>query len=243
MKLQSRRTKQKVAVGYLLLIGLLAYAVYFISKEMESLAEPETYEMELDAKRKRMRAVLVKLYEAEVIGQSVSTGRISDYPSYHLTMKKAVTGIDSLRQLTGDSLQRQRLDSISSLLVRKEQNMFLLLRAVNDTTLDAAYMQQVNLIIEQRDSVVHQERVQTKVKVHQNSYQVQKKRKGFFKRLAEAFSPGKMDTATVTHTAHEYVTDTLTQDYNPGDTVTDILRNIQLELVISVPLKSGPVKY
>ncbi len=231
MKLQSRRTKQKVAVGYLLLIGLLAYAVYFISKEMESLAEPETYEMELDAKRKRMRAVLVKLYEAEVIGQSVSTGRISDYPSYHLTMKKAVTGIDSLRQLTGDSLQRQRLDSISSLLVRKEQNMFLLLRAVNDTTLDAAYMQQVNLIIEQRDSVVHQERVQTKVKVHQNSYQVQKKRKGFFKRLAEAFSPGKMDTATVTHTAHEYVTDTLTQDYNPGDTVTDILRNIQLELV------------
>ena len=180
MKLQSRRTKQKVAVGYLLLIGLLAYAVYFISKEMESLAEPETYEMELDAKRKRMRAVLVKLYEAEVIGQSVSTGRISDYPSYHLTMKKAVTGIDSLRQLSGDSLQRQRLDSISSLLVRKEQNMFLLLRAVNDTTLDAAYMQQVNLIIEQRDSVVHQERVQTKVKVHQNSYQVQKKRKGFF---------------------------------------------------------------
>lgn len=231
MKLQSGRTKLKVVVGYLLLIGLLAYAVYFISKEMEGLVEPETYEIELDNKRKRMRDILAKLYEAEVIGQSVSIGRLSDYPSYHRAMKKAASSIDTLRFLTNDSLQWRRLDSISSLLIRKEQNMLLLLRAVNDTTVDAAYRQQVNLIIERQDSVGRQERVQTKVKVLQNSYQVQKKRKGFFKRLAEAFIPGKVDTATVTHTAHEYVTDTLTQDFNPGDTVADILRSIQLEMV------------
>lgn len=231
MRLQTGRTKLKVVVGYLLLIGLLAYAVYFISKEMEGLVEPDVYEIELDDKRKRMRDILAKLYEAEVIGQSVSVGRLSDYPSYHRAMKKAAAAIDTLRFLTNDSLQWKRLNSISSLLARKEQNMLLLLRAVNDTTVDAAYRQQVNLIIERQDSVGRQERVQTKVKVHQNSYQVQKKRKGFFKRLAEAFIPGKVDTATVTHTAHEYVTDTLTQDYNPGDTVAGILRSIQLEMV------------
>ncbi len=229
MQKQSKWIKTEVAVGYLLLMALLLYSVWFVYHEMNRLAEPDAYEAEFDAKRKSISNTLARLYEAEVIGQSLSTGHLTDYPVYRKAMQRASASVDTLRMLASDSLQRLRMDSISSLLVRKQQNMIGLLRAMNDTTVDAAYRRTVQQIIARQDSVVQQERVQKKVVVRRNSYQVGKK-KGFFKRLAQAFAPGKRDTTTITNTSREFITDTLTQAYNPADTVADMLRSIQTEL-------------
>lgn len=227
---QSKSIKAKVAVGYLLLICLLFFSVWFVYQEMKGLAEPDAYEAELDAKRKMMSNTLAKLYQTEVIGQSLSVGRLNDYPSYRVAMREALASIDSLKTLVSDSLQMQRVDSISLLLERKGRNMLSLLRAMNDTAAAGIYQKNIEQIISQQDSLLKEERVQKKVVVRENSYQVQKKKKGFFKRLAEAFAPGKQDTATVTNTSREYITDTLVQAYNPADTVAVILRNIQVQI-------------
>lgn len=229
MQKQSKWIKTEVAIGYLLLMVLLLYSVWFVYHEMNRLTEPNTYEAEFDAKRKSINNTLARLYEAEVIGQSLSTGHLVDYPVYRKAMQRASASVDTLRLLASDSLQRLRMDSISLLLVRKQQNMLGLLRAMNDTTVDAAYRRNVQQIIARQDSVVQQERVQKKVVVRRNSYQVGKK-KGFFKRLAEAFAPGKRDTTTITNTSREFITDTLIQAYNPADTVAGMLRSIQTEL-------------
>ena len=228
MQKQSKWIKFEVAVGYILLISLLVYSVLFVYQEMEQLAEPDVYEEEMETKRKLLNSTLAQLYEAEAIGQSLSMGNLSDYPTYRKAMRKASALIDSLRQQTSDSLQWQRMDSITWLLSRKEQNMLGLLGALNDTTLDHAYQQNVQQIIERQDSVVKQKRVQKKVVMKQDSYQVPQEKKGFFKRLAEAFIPRRRDTATVTNTSHEIITDTLTMEYNPADTVVNILRSIQI---------------
>ena len=228
MQKQSKWIKFEVAVGYILLISLLVYSVLFVYQEMEQLAEPDVYEEEMETKRKLLNSTLAQLYEAEAIGQSLSMGNLSDYPTYRKAMRKASALIDSLRQQTSDSLQWQRMDSITWLLSRKEQNMLGLLGALNDTTLDHAYQQNVQQIIERQDSVVKQKRVQKKVVMKQDSYQVPQEKKGFFKRLAEAFMPRRRDTATVTNTSHEIITDTLTMEYNPADTVVNILRSIQI---------------
>ena len=233
MQKQSKWIKFEVTIGYVLLISLLVYSALFVYQEMEQLAEPDIYEEEMESKRKLLNSTLAQLYEAEAIGQSLSVGNLSDYPTYRKSMRKASALIDSLRQQTSDSLQWQRMDSIAWLLSRKEQNMLGLLKAINDTTLDHAYQQNVQQIIERQDSVVKQERVQKKVVVKRDSYQMpQEEEKGFFKRLAEAFMPRKrkMDTTTVTNTSHEIITDTLTLEYNPADTVVSILRSIQIEI-------------
>lgn len=230
MQKQSKWIKFEVTIGYILLISLLVYSALFVYQEMEQLAEPDAYEEEMETKRKLLNSTLAQLYEAEAIGQSLSIGNLSDYSAYRKSMRKASALIDSLRHLASDSLQWQRMDSISWLLSRKEQNMLGLLKALNDTTLDHAYQQNVQQIIERQDSVVKQDRVQKKVVVKQDSYQMPQEKKGFFKRLAEAFMPRKRDTATVTNTSHEIITDTLTFEYNPADTVVSILRSIQIEI-------------
>ncbi len=227
---QSKSIKAKVAGGYFLLICLLFFSMWLVYQETKELAEPDAYEAELDAKRQMMSNTLAKLYQAEVIGQSLSVGRLNDYPTYRRAMRNALASIDSLKTLVSDSVQMQRIDSISMLLERKGQNMLSLLRAMNDTAAVGIYRKNIEQIISQQDSLLSEERVQKKIVVKERSYQVPKKKKGFFKRLAEAFAPGKQDTATVTDTSREYTTDTLVQAYNPADTVAVILRNIQIQI-------------
>lgn len=219
-------TKAKVTVGYLLLIAVLLFSVWFVWSEMEHLSAPDEYETELNEKRKASTHLLLCLFRTETLGQSLSGGRLSDYPLYKKAMQETAQAVDSLKSLVTDSMQLQRIDSISQLLVQKEWNMRSLLRTMRDAEADTLYQNNIEKILTEQDSVLTQQRVQKKVVVKQNSYTVRKK-KGFFKRLAEAFAPGKRDSTVITNTSKEFLTDTLVQAYNPADTLTVILRNIQ----------------
>lgn len=231
MQKQNKSIKIKVAIGYLLLTIVLLFSVWFVYCEMEKLSEPDDSETELNAKRLATNNTLAKLYQMEVIGQSLSAGRLNDYPLYKKAMTEALASIDSLKIFVSDSMQLQRIDSISLLLNRKGRNMISLLKAMDNSSSDQLYQENIERIITEQDSLLTQQRVQKKVVVHQNSYKVQEqKKKGFFKRLADAFSPDKHDTTTVTNTSQEFLTDTLVQVYNPADTVVGILKSIQIKM-------------
>ena len=230
MEKQNKFIKLKVTTGYLLLTFVLLFSVWFVYHELEKLSKPDQYEQELSKKRKTTNNTLSQLYQMEVIGQSLSAGRLSDYPLYKKAMKEALVSIDSLKSFVTDSMQLLRIDSISLLLNRKERNMVSLLKVMSEANSDTLYQQNIEEIIAEQDSLLQQQRVQRKVTVRKNSYQVQKKPKGFFKRLADAFAPGKRDTTTITNTSREILTDTLVQEYNPADTISGILKNIQAQV-------------
>ena len=69
--------------------------------------------------------------------------------------------------------------------------------------------------------------IQERVEVKQDTVVVPRKKRGFFKRLADVFSPGKEDTSIVVNTTREIVTDTLVNAYNPTDTIVSVLKSIQ----------------
>lgn len=229
MRKQNKSIKAKVTVGYLLLIAVLLFSVYFVYREMTLLSDSDEYETEMAMKRRATNTTLAKLYEAEVIGQSLSAGRLSDYPAYRRAMGEVQYSLDSLKSFVADSFQLARIDSISTLLDQKQWNMLNLLKILKEAKSDTLYQQNITKVIMEQDSVVQQERVKRKVVVKQNSYAVVKKKKGFFKRLGEVFAPSR-DTATITNTSHEMLTDTLMQEYNPADTVAGILKNIKIQI-------------
>lgn len=229
MQKQNKSIKAKVTVGYLLLIAVLLFSVYFVYREMTLLSDSDGYETEMAMKRRVTNATLAKLYEAEVIGQSLSAGRLSDYPAYRRAMGEVQSSLDSLKGFVADSFQLARIDSVSTLLDQKQWNMLNLLKILKEAKSDTLYQQNIAKVIMEQDSVVKQERVKRKVVVKQNSYAVVKKKKSFFKRLGEVFSPSR-DTATITNTSHEMLTDTLVQEYNPADTVAGILKNIKIQI-------------
>lgn len=225
-----KSTQIKVVVGYILLTLLLIFAVSYIHKEMKKLTNSGNYETEVNIRRKATNQVILQLYQAEIIGQSLSAGQIQDFPQYKKAIKGVAESIYHLKTLLSDSLQISRLDTVSNLLIEKEQNMRNLLKAIQDSNADQLYKKNMEKVIEEQDSLLNQQRVQRKIIIHQNSYTVKKKTRGFFQRIADVFSGGKPDSTTVINTRQELLTDTLLQAYNPADTVVTILRNIQTKV-------------
>ena len=191
MSLPNRSTKLKVAFGYILLTALLFISIGYIYQEMKSLSGTGDDEAILSQRRHVTNQIIGQLYQAEVIGQSLSTGQIEQYYRYQRAMKQATTALDSLRTLLTDSIQLARLDTVGMLFMDKERNMRNLLKAIQDGGTDILYKQHIDELIAQQDSLLSLPHVRKKVITHTNSYIIRKKPKSFFKRLGEVFSPGK----------------------------------------------------
>lgn len=132
MSLPNRSTKLKVASGYILLTALLFLSIGYIYQEMRSLTGTGDDEAILSQRRHVTNQIIGQLYQAEVIGQSLSTGQLGQYHRYKRTMKQANTALDSLRTLLADSIQLARLDTVEMLFMEKERNMRNLLRAIQE---------------------------------------------------------------------------------------------------------------
>lgn len=124
-----------------------------------------------------------------------------------------------------DDRQALRTDSLMSLLREKDRNTIQMLRVLNEEANESTLsVGEIEEIIAEQDSVVAQQRVQHRVITKRDSIITKPKKKGFFKRLAEAFVPSKTDTAVLVNTAVEFATDTVIDAYNPADSIHEKLR-------------------
>lgn len=220
-------TSFKIALGYIALIGLLFGSIVYIYKQMELLTTQTELEESISNRRKTTHQIINHLYQAEIIGQTLRSGKLDEYPAYKHAMQEARASIDSLQQMFNDTIQQIRLDSVRMLLDEKEINIRLMLEAMRENPADKIYRQQIDQLIAQQDSLLSAPRVQKKVVTHQNTYTIHHKPKKFFKRLAEVFSPGKSDSTKVNNVIQEVYTDTIEETYNPVDTIATILTDIQ----------------
>ena len=123
-----------------------------------------------------------------------------------------------------DDQQNLRTDSLLTLLHEKDQNTIQMLRVLseaNDSLLSASEIEE---IISQQDSVITQQRVQHRVITKRDSLITTPKKKGFFKRLAEVFSPSKQDSAVLVNTSLEVATDTILQPTTSKDSLQQKIR-------------------
>lgn len=220
-------TSSKIAFGYLLLIVLLFGAIGYIYQQMTLLTAPNGLEETIVNRRKTTHQIVTQLYEAEIIGQTLRTGRLKDYPVYQSAMREARASIDSLRVLLSDTLQQARLDTVSQLLRNKERYMILVLEAMAQNPAEELYQQQIDSLILQQDSLLNSTHVRRRIVTHHNTYTIHHKPKKFFRRLADVFAPGKEDSTQVNNVVQEEYTDTIDEAYNPVDTIASMLANIQ----------------
>lgn len=123
-----------------------------------------------------------------------------------------------------DDQQNLRTDSLLTLLHEKDQNTIQMLRVLseaNDSLLSASEIEE---IISEQDSVITQQRVQHRVITKRDSLITTPKKKGFFKRLAEVFSPSKQDSAVLVNTSLEVATDTILQPTTSKDSLQQKIR-------------------
>lgn len=220
-------TSFKIVIGYILLVGLLIGAFTYTMQQMNLLTTPTSLRDQLDHRRHITHRIISQLYDAESIGQTLRTGKLNEYYHYLKAMKEVNASIDTLETILTDTLQQARLDTVRTLLQNKQWNMYAVLEAMRNTPTDQIYQEQLDSLIAQQDSLLSMPHIRRKVITHHNSYTIHHKKKGFFKRLADVFAPGKEDSTQVSNVIQEEYTDTLDEVYSPIDTISSMITGIQ----------------
>lgn len=120
----------------------------------------------------------------------------------------------------------QWMDSLSTLLKQKDENTVSILRTLTEVNDSLISTSQIENIITSQDTVLVRPRVQHRLVRHSDTLITQRPRRGFFRRLREAFVPPKQDSAIQVNTREEYTVDTLLEAYNPLDTLQARLRAV-----------------
>lgn len=220
-------TSSKIVFGYIVLVGLLLGAFTYTIQQMNLLTTPSSLNEQLEHRRHITHRIISQLYDAEIIGQTLRTGNLDEYYHYLKAMKEVNASIDTLEIILTDTVQQARLDTVRSLLHNKQWNMYALLETMRNTPTDQIYQEQLDSLIAQQDSLLSTPHIRRKVITHHNSYTIHHKKKGFFKRLADVFAPGKEDSTQVSNVIQEEYTDTLDEVYNPVDTISHMITGIQ----------------
>lgn len=220
-------TSSKIVFGYIVLVGLLLGAFTYTIQQMNLLTTPSNLNEQLEHRRHITHRIISQLYDAEIIGQTLRTGNLNEYYHYLKAMKEVNASIDTLEIILTDTVQQARLDTVRDLLHNKQWNMYALLETMRNTPTDQIYQEQLDSLIAQQDSLLSTPHIRRKVITHHNSYTIHHKKKGFFKRLADVFAPGKEDSTQVSNVIQEEYTDTLDEVYNPVDTISHMITGIQ----------------
>ena len=226
MKERNRFITGKVVVGYLLLIAIAVYAVSYIYNIVEQVAVEDFSDNQNRTKIYLVTNTLSLLYESEALGQLIvmQQGKITHF---NRTLNKARHNLDSLRTYITDSVQLHKIDTIELLLERKRWNARRLLDTWKEANTDSLYIVNFERIMAIPDTVINELQVQERIEVKQDTVVVPRRKRGFFRRLAEAFAPAKEDTSIVVNSTFQVIKDTLVNAYNPTDTIVSVLRSIQ----------------
>ena len=95
------------------------------------------------------------------------------------------------------------------LLRQKRLNTRRLLETWKETNTEHLYTINIEKVIAEQDTFIEQKEIKEHVVVKQDTILSQKKPRGFFRRLADAFSPSREDTSIIVNTTRQIVTDTL----------------------------------
>lgn len=223
-------TSVKIAFGYILLIVLLFGTIGYIYRQMDLLTASSGTEEIISVRRKATHQIILQLYDAEIIGQTLRAGQSGEYSRYRHAMKQVGLLIDSLQRQLTDTLQQMRLDTVRTLLRLKEQNMLRVMEIGKKSLTDELYSQQIDSMILLQDSILNYTHVRRRIVTHHSTYTIHHKPKKFFRRLADLFSPGEADSTQVSNVVQEEYTDTIDDTYNPVDTIASMLATIQYKV-------------
>lgn len=228
MSAQNGHITSKVILGYLLLILVAVCAVVYIYDIIEQFADEDDSNNRSREKVYLVTNTLSLLYESEALGQVIGRPQ-GDFRHFNRTLNKALRNMDSLRTLVSNPELLLKIDTIDLLIEQKRWNTRRLLETWQDANAEQLYAQNIEKVIARQDTVVRQVEIQERVIEHQDSIKTPQPRKprGFFRRLADAFSPPKEDTTLIVNTTRQIVIDTLVNTYNPADTIVTILKNLQ----------------
>lgn len=220
-------TRIKILVGYALLAIVLLSATWMIYDNTRSLTAVNSASERLMARRDIVDTLVFSMLETANAERSILLGDASEWQRFDHAISNSTEKARQLRPLISDSLKRQRLDTLVILLKAKRQNTMLVMAELGKDNRDIFYSNKMKALHSGRDSVVIHPRTAEQHYQRETVYEIVKTKKGFFRRLGDAFRRQHTDTVGMTRVQKRATADTVNHRLDIADSVANALAEIQ----------------
>lgn len=220
-------TRIKILVGYALLAIVLLSATWMIYDNTRSLTAVNSASERLMARRDIVDTLVFSMLETANAERSILLGDASEWQRFDHAISNSTEKARQLRPLISDSLKRQRLDTLVILLKAKRQNTMLVMAEIGKDSRDIFYSNKMKALHSGRDSVVIHPRTAEQHDQRETVYEIVKTKKGFFRRLGDAFRRQHTDTVGMTRVQKRATADTVNHRVDIADSVANALAEIQ----------------
>ena len=222
-------TRIKILVGYALLAVVLVSATWMVYDNTRSLSAVNEASERLMARRDIVDSLVFTMLETANAERSVLLGDAGKWQRFDEALGSSAANAMRLRPLLADTLKQQRLDSLITLLKAKRENTLLVMKELNNDCRDIYYNNKLKALHSGRDSIVISPQTKERHEQHETVYEVVKTKRGFFRRLGDAFRKQHTDTVSTTRLTHQPSTDTVNHRLNIADSVANVLAEIHSE--------------
>lgn len=174
-------------------------------------------------------SLVCSLLETNNAERSVLLGEGSEWPHFNRSVATSEQKAKQLKPFIADQGQRQRIDTLVELIHMKRENTKRVAQLMAFDNRDAFYRDKVQALQSGRDSVVIHSKLYGQHGQREKVYEIIKSKRGFFRRLGDAFRRQHADTVGVTNILHATKADSTAQRINIADSVANILTDIQNE--------------
>lgn len=174
-------------------------------------------------------SLVCSLLETNNAERSVLLGEGSEWPHFNRSVATSEQMAKQLKPFIADQGQRQRIDTLVELIHMKRENTKRVAQLMAFDNRDAFYRDKVQALQSGRDSVVIHSKLYGQHGQREKVYEIIKSKRGFFRRLGDAFRRQHADTVGVTNILHDTKADSTAQRINIADSVANILTDIQNE--------------
>lgn len=174
-------------------------------------------------------SLVCSLLETNNAERSVLLGEGSEWPHFNQSVATSEQMAKQLKPFIADQGQRQRIDTLVELIHMKRENTKRVAQLMAFDNRDAFYRNKVQALQSGRDSVVIHSKLYGQHGQREKVYEIIKSKRGFFRRLGDAFRRQHTDTVGVTNILHDTKADSTAQRINIADSVANILTDIQNE--------------
>lgn len=222
-------TSKKIITGYILLAVVIAIATWQVYDNSRLFVALNNASEQLLKRRDVVDSLVCSLLETNNAERSVLLGEGSEWPHFNRSVATSEQKAKQLKPFIADQGQRQRIDTLVELIHMKRENTKRVAQLMAFDNRDAFYRDKVQALQSGRDSVVIHSKLYGQHGQREKVYEIIKSKRGFFRRLGDAFRRQHADTVGVTNILHDTKTDSTAQRINIADSVANILTDIQNE--------------
>ena len=219
----------KVALGYAAVAVVMALAVALVYSNTQSILNIDKASRDYTHKRNMADSLVYSLLDVSNNERFIYMETSGNWEELNHSISEAKVQALKLKALEKDSLQKARMDTLVSLLNLKQVNLKQLRRVLIANNHESFLHEKVSNLSSGKDSVVvHPKTAQT----HENkrtTVEVVKTRKGFFRRLADAFKKGATDTIAIHNDVNQTTTDSISTPVDIAGEVAQVLSQIGQE--------------